>query len=123
MMKREVINKTRGTSLGAVRFARTFMSRFRGLMLRRDVETGLVLEIPLGRGRYGSGIHMFFMLVPLDVLFVDGDMRVVDSVTLRPWQIYNPRKPARYVIELREGKIRDSGTRVGDTIEFRALQS
>jgi len=56
---------------------------------------------------------MFFMLVPLDVLFVDGDMRVVDSVTLRPWQIYNPRKPARYVIELREGKIRDSGPGLG----------
>ena len=120
-MKREVINKTRGTSLGAVRFARTFMSRFRGLMLRRNVETGLVLEIPEGRGRYGSGIHMFFMLVPLDVLFVDGDMRVVDSATLRPWQICNPIEPAKYVIELREGKIRESKTKVGDILEFRAV--
>ncbi|MBE2900044.1 DUF192 domain-containing protein [Methanothermobacter thermautotrophicus] len=121
MMKTEVINKTRGTTLGAVRFARTFMSRFRGLMLRRDVETGLVLEIPEGRGRYGSGIHMFFMLVPLDILFLDGDMRVVDTATLRPWQLYNPAEPAKYVIELREGSIRESKTEVGDVLEFRAL--
>ncbi|MGB9837474.1 DUF192 domain-containing protein [Methanothermobacter sp.] len=121
MMKKEVFNKTRGAALGAVRFADTFLSRFRGLMLRRNVETGLVLEIPEGRGRYGSGIHMFFMLVPLDVLFVDKDMRVVDMAELKPWQVYNPVKPARYVIELKKGKIEESGTQIGDMLEFQDI--
>lgn len=119
MMRREVINKTRGTSLGEVRFADTFMSRFRGLMLKGELDAGLVLEIPPGRGRYGSGIHMFFMRIPLDVVFVDEDMRVVDTATLKPWQIYNPDKPARYIIELRKGRIAESMTEKGDEIEFR----
>lgn len=117
-MRANVINRTRKTSLGMVKFADTFISRFRGLMLRRDIDDGLVLEIPPGRGRYGSGIHMFFMRVPLDVLFLDEDMVVLETVQLEPWQYYNPRKPARYVVELRRGVLEKSGTLAGDLIEF-----
>ena len=54
-----------------------------------------VLEIPTGRGRYGSGIPCSSLRIPLDVVFVDEDMGVVDTATLKPWQIYNPDKASK----------------------------
>lgn len=98
--------------------ANSFLSRFMGLMFKGSIERGLVLKIPEGRGRRGSGIHMFFMRIPLDVLFLDQDKVVVDKAHLKPWQMYNPKEPARYVIELEEGTLASSGTEVRDELDF-----
>jgi len=114
----KILNKTRNKCLGNVKVANTFISRFKGLMFKKNIEDGLLLEIPKGRGRGGSSIHMFFMRIPLDFIFLDAEKRVVDLATLKPWQIYTPRKPARYIIELPIGSIKDSGTKIGDIIKF-----
>ncbi|MBC7101350.1 MAG: DUF192 domain-containing protein [Methanobacteriales archaeon] len=114
----KVLNKTRNECLGNVKIADTFISRFKGLMFKKDIKRGLLLEMPEGRGRRGSSIHMFFMRIPLDVIFLDSEKRVVDLATLKPWQIYIPKKPAKYIIELPQGSIEDSGTRIGDIMEF-----
>lgn len=104
--------------MGHADMVNSFMSRFMGLMLKGSIDKGLVLKIPKGRGRRGSGIHMFFMRIPLDILFLDGDKKVVDAVHLKPWQMYNPKKPARYVVELQEGIIKSSGTEIEDELDF-----
>lgn len=114
----KVFNKTRNECLGNVKIADTFISRFKGLMFKKSIKEGLLLEMPEGRGRGGSSIHMFFMRIALDVIFLDHEKRVVDLATLRPWQIYIPRKPAKYIIEFPRGSIAGSGTRIGDIIEF-----
>ncbi len=111
-----IINKTKQTKVGYADMANSFISRFRGLMLKGGIERGLVLKIPEGRGRRGSGIHMFFMRIPLDVLFLDEGKVVVDKVHLKPWQMYNPKEPARFVVELEEGA--SSGTEIGDELDF-----
>lgn len=98
--------------------ADSFVSRLMGLMFKANIEQGLILKIPKGRGRRGSGIHMFFMRIPLDVLFLDDDMVVVDKVHLKPWRMYNPIKPARYVVELEKGTFESSGTEKGDKLDF-----
>lgn len=113
-----IINRTKGTKIGYADMADSFLSRFKGLMFKGGIERGLVLGIPEGRGRCGSGIHMFFMRIPLDVLFLDKEKKVVDKVYLRPWQVYNPIKPARYVLELEEGSLKSSNTEIGDEIDF-----
>lgn len=113
-----IVNKSKGTKVGYADMANSFISRFRGLMLKSSIEYGLVLKIPEGRGRHGSGIHMFFMRIPLDVLFLDEKKIVVDKVHLKPWQMYNPKKPARFVVELEEGTLTSSGTEVGDELDF-----
>lgn len=113
-----IINRSKGTDVGYADMANSFMSRFMGLMFKGSVDKGLVLKIPPGRGRRGSGIHMFFMRIPLDVLFLDADKKVVDAVILNPWQMYNPKKPARYVIELQKGTIASSNTEIGDDFDF-----
>lgn len=113
-----IINRNKGTKVGYADMANSFSSRLKGLMFKGSIERGLVLKLPKGRSRRGSGIHMFFMRIPLDVLFLDSEKRVVDQVNLKPWQIYNPIKPARYVIELNEGSIKSSNTEIGDELDF-----
>ena len=118
-----IINRSKGTNVGHADMANTFLTRFMGLMFKGSIDRGLVLKIPEGRGRRGSGIHMFFMRIPLDVLFLDSRKKVVDAVYLKPWQMYNPKKPARYVIELQEGALISSGTEIGDELDFTCDQA
>lgn len=48
--------------------------------------------------RISSSIHMFFMLKPLDILFINEEDKVYEIAKLNLWQIYMPKKPAKYVI-------------------------
>jgi len=113
-----IVNKTKGTNLGNADVANSFFSRFKGLMMVKKLEMGLILKLPSDRSRRASGIHMFFMRIPLDVVFADSDKKVVDTVTLDPWTTYTPLAPARYVIELEIGKIAESNTEIGDELDF-----
>lgn len=113
-----IVNKTKGTNLGNADVADSFFSRFKGLMMVKDLERGLILKLPSDRSRRASGIHMFFMRIPLDVVFADSDKKVVDTVTLDPWNTYTPVAPARYVIELEKGKLAESNTEIGDELDF-----
>lgn len=113
-----IVNKTKGSNLGNADIADSFFSRFKGLMMVKNLERGLILKMPSDRGRRASGIHMFFMRISLDVLFVDSEMKVVDAVTLDPWTTYTPVAAAKYVIELEKGKLKDSNTEIGDELDF-----
>lgn len=117
--KTNLINITRNSKLGPVEFADSFFSRLRGLMFKKKIDYGLVLVIPKGRGKRGAAIHMFFMRIPLDVIFLDQNKQVVDMVSLEPWTVYTPSKAARYVIELEKGILEKSSTEIGDLIDFR----
>ena len=84
------------------RVADTFWLRFRGLMGRSSLEPGegMLFE------RTGS-IHMFFMRMPLDVVFCDADGRVVKVARgLKPWRTAGARG-ARTTIELAAGAAAD----------------
>jgi uncharacterized protein len=113
-----LINKTRNTNLGKTDIADSFMSRFMGLMLRKDLERGLILKLPSSRSRRGSAIHMFFMRFPLDIIFADADKKVVDMVSIDPWKTYTPKAPAKYVIELEKGSINKFNLKIGDELDF-----
>ncbi len=120
----KVINKTKGLIIShRCSLARNLSSRMRGLILsdRKD----LVLVSPREDIK-SSSIHMALMQYPIDVLWLDSNMKVVDLrrniQPLNPlvkdtWRIYKPGKPAKYVVEL--GKENIIGTEVGDEIEFR----
>ncbi len=60
---------------------------------------GLLLVEPRA-SRMNSSIHMLFMRFPIAVIWLDGDLRVVDTVLARPWRpVYLPARPARYTLE------------------------
>jgi uncharacterized protein len=118
-----IVNKTKGTTLGYADMADSFLSRFRGLMLKKDLERGLIMRLPGGRSRRASGIHMFFMRIPLDIIFLDSQKRVVDLVSIDPWKTYTPQAPASYVIEMEKGVIGASKTQIGDELNFTCDQA
>ena len=113
-----LLNITKGTNLGQLELADSFMSRFLGLMFRNNLERGLILKLPSSRSRRGSAIHMFFMKFPLDIIFVDADKKIVDMVSIEPWKTYTPKDPAKYVIEMEKGSINDFNLEIGDELDF-----
>jgi uncharacterized membrane protein (UPF0127 family) len=67
-------------------------------------------------GEEKRGLHMLFVFYPIDVLFLDKNKRVVEKARLRPFQFYNSRRRAQYVIELKNGLAKD--VRIEDKISF-----
>jgi uncharacterized membrane protein (UPF0127 family) len=78
--------------------------------------------LPAGEGLLVSpapAIHTAFMRFPIDALFLDGNMRVVDIVErLRPWRVASKRR-ARAVLELSSGECARRGVEIGDRLELR----
>lgn len=113
-----LINKTKGNNLGKLEIANSFMSRFMGLMLKKDIDGGLILKLPSTRSRRGSAIHMFFMRISLDIIFANEEKKVVDLVSIDPWKTYTPKAPAKYVIEMEKGSINTYRLEIGDELDF-----
>lgn len=98
----QVFNQTTGRLLARhVVRCDTFWSRGRGLTFRRSLTKDQVYLFVLDRESVsGAAIHMFFVLFPIAVVWIDEDRRVVDKVLARPWRpYYAPGRPARYFLE------------------------
>lgn len=113
-----LVNKTKGTNMGKLNIADSFMSRFMGLMFKKTIGDGLILKMPSTRSRRGSAIHMFFMRIPLDIVFADETKEVVDMISIGPWKTYTPKAPAKYVIEMEKGSIKKYNLEIGDELDF-----
>jgi CheY-like chemotaxis protein len=78
--------------------------------------------LPAGEGLLLSpapAIHTAFMRFPIDALFLDRDLRVLDvRERLRPWRVASKPK-ARAVLELSAGECARKGVRVGDHLGLR----
>ena len=83
-------------------------TRMRGLLGRT--------ELPAGEGlllRPAPSIHTWFMRFPIDVVFLDRDMRVLAvEPDLPPWHVRSQRG-ARVVLELGAGEAERRGIREG----------
>lgn len=77
-----------------------------------------------------SGQHAIWMkgvLIPIDVIWISADGRVVDVRTAQPepgvpdeqLKRYHPGEPARYVLEVQAGLAAEKGVAVGDDAEIR----
>jgi len=94
--------------------ADTPFARLRGLLGKRALPPGEGLLL-----RPSPSIHTFFMRFPIDVVFLDSDLRVlrvVDSV--KPWRAAACRR-ARVVLELRAGEAAARGILGGDRLQLR----
>ena len=83
----------------------------RGLLGRR--------ELPNGEGillRPAGSVHTFFMRFPIDVVFLDRDLRIVSiAEEVRPWKMRGARG-AKAVLELASGECARRGIRVGEQL-------
>lgn len=89
-------------------------SRFMGLMFRSSLPDGHGLAL-----RPCSSIHMFFMRIPLDAVFVDGEGEVVRIYAdLKPWRMTMPVRNAKACIELPTGTAARAGLTVGTVVRM-----
>ena len=92
--------------------ADNFVSRFCGLMLRKDIgeADGLLLS-PC------NSIHMCFMRFALDIVYLDNEGRVIRIVPhLRPWLGLSLCLKASAVIELPAGRAAKLGLTAGNRL-------
>lgn len=84
---------------GPVYLANNFLTRFKGLMLKKRIEEeeGLFFT-NVGR------IHTSFMRFPIDVVYFDKDYKVLFVETVYPWKFGKKVKDAKHVLELNSGK-------------------
>lgn len=117
-MRYRVRNLTRNTLLAdTMEEAATFLSRFKGLMGVTDFPMGRALHI-----KPCNSIHTFFMRIPIDVLFLDDALRIVEvSRAMPPWRTSRIYFGARSVLELPAGCSQASKTEQGDTLSFEAV--
>lgn len=98
-----------GRAVAAVRVARTFAERTRGLLGSDGVDGALWLEP-------AQSVHTFAMRYPIDVAFVRRDGTVVRTVTLRPNRMTRLHLRARSVVEAEAGRFAAWGLRPGATV-------
>lgn len=101
---------------GAIKIASTFGGRFMGLMFRKSLPDGTgLLIMPC------SSIHMCFMRMALDIVYMDASLRVVGvQEGLKPWKLGAAVKGARLVLELPVGTIARCGIWPGAKITVEA---
>jgi hypothetical protein len=96
---------------GRCHVAETFWTRFRGLLGRRGLADGEGLLL-----RPGGSVHTFFMLFPIDVVFLDDEGTVVKLVPgLRPWRLAAARR-AKRTLELASGAAARVGLAPGERL-------
>lgn len=102
-----------GVVVDSIEIADTFWRRFRGLMLRRRLPAGLLLDPE-------NSVHGMWMRHKLDIASIDADGRVLSVQILRPWRISTRVSGTRSVLEAPAGNFTRWGLEVGSRIETRA---
>ncbi len=97
-----------------VEVAETVWTRFLGLMGRRSVpaDRGLLLM-------RCSSVHMCFMRLALDVVYLDAAFAVTKiAPDVRPWRFSAGGRGAKHTIEVPAGSAGHLGIEVGDTLRL-----
>jgi len=106
------------TIIKKIKHASTTWQRTKGLMFedKNKFDYALIFDFPR-ESKIGTSLHMIFVFFPIDVLFLDKNKKVVDKVTLPPFQPnYTPKKAAKYVIEMPAGKAKS--VKLGAQVEW-----
>lgn len=118
-----------GTCVFLLEVADTGEERARGLMNRPSLppDRGMLFVWEVESVR---GFWMLNTLIPLDILFIDGQLTVVDIQTMVPepevpaseLTIYQSAGPAQYALEVNAGAAERCGIAVSDTVTLELAQ-
>jgi hypothetical protein len=111
-------NMTRRCVVAAdAKLCNSLLSRAKGMMFsQRSKDKALILSFP---AEQKIELHMFFVFFPIDVMFLNERKRVVElKKKFLPFTTYSSSKKTKYAVELPQGTIEKTRTRIGDRIEF-----
>jgi len=91
-----------------------------GLMFFRKSKFNFALIFDRGyESIVNSSIHMFFVFFKINVLFLNNKKEIVDiKISLKPFTLYAPKKPSRYIIEL-PNYVNLQELKLGDKIDWK----
>ena len=98
--------------LAALEVAGSRGARRRGLLGRNCFEGALLLKP-------ARAVHTVGMRFPIDVAYCDGELRVLETVSMSPFRVGAPRLRARCVIEATAGAFERWGLGPGDRLEVK----
>lgn len=106
-----IVNKTTGEIINIkVIYANHFFKRFKGLMLKKDIDFALLFTDFMD-----SSIHTSFMRFDIDVYFLDENRVIFEKTSLKPWKFYKPKKQATYILETKKNELK---LKKGDKLDF-----
>jgi len=110
-----ITNPSSGTLVcDRARLADSFLPRLVGLLGEQGLERGDGLWITPS-----SGVHTWGMSFPIDIVALDGELRVVDvRPATPPWSIGGLGLKTRSVLELPPGQAERSLISIGDTLSI-----
>ncbi|MFW6285823.1 MAG: DUF192 domain-containing protein [Nanoarchaeota archaeon] len=107
--------------LNDMKYAKNIFSISRGLMFasKKKIEKGMCLVLPLRRDKkFSSSVTMLFVFYPLEILFVNGNYKVVDKIILKPFKFsYIPKQHCKYIIESKPNTF--NNIKIGDKIDIK----
>ena len=98
--------------LATLEIADTWKTRLTGVLGNEPIDGALLI-------RPAFSVHTIGVKFDLDVAYCDGELRVIDVVTMAPNRIGRPRLRSRQVIEAPKGSFERWGVRTGDQLEVR----
>ncbi|MDI3544181.1 MAG: uncharacterized protein PWQ28_462 [Candidatus Woesearchaeota archaeon] len=94
------------------------LEKARGLLFRKRIAKNEAFLFIFDKEDYWD-FHMFFMFYPIDILWLDKNKVIVDSVkNFKPWRFHRPKRKSKFVIELPSGTIERFNINKGDKLEF-----
>ena len=116
-MTGKLVNRTRGLVLvSQCEMATSLVARARGLLGHAPLKPGQGMLISPCQS-----IHTFFMSFPIDVAFLNREMRIVHIIpSMHPWRLSPHLFKAHSVLELPAGTLATTDSRVGDELAFSA---
>lgn len=95
---------------------KNILSKTFGLMLKNQISPLLFIF----KREKIIPIHTLLVKKPIDLVYLDRQMKVVDLKTdLLPYRFYTPKARAMYVLELPAGSISKSRTSMSDLVNFK----
>ena len=110
-------NNTKNTLIARdYKKCRSILSKTFGLMLKNQISPLLFIF----KREKIIPIHTLLVKKPIDLVYLDRQMKVVDLKTnLLPYRFYTPKARAMYVLELPAGFISKSRTSMSDLVNFK----
>lgn len=117
------ISKDGKTILENIEVAESIWKKTKGLMFRKELpkNSGMLFVF---NGGNKPGFWMFGMRFPIDIIYLDKGMKVVDikhnvrpmGISPKSWRVYYPEKPVRYVLETCAGFTENNEIKNGDKL-------
>jgi hypothetical protein len=115
----KILNKTKNRTIAKeVDVADSFFKKVKGLMFSRKFQKPLLIVFSR-EARKINAIHSLFVFFKFDAVFLNNKKIVVDIRKVKPFTpLITPRKPTKYLIELKEGEADKMRINIGDRVVF-----